>query len=301
MSTFAYRNISFNPLSPTASRRSRYNMTRDMINDYLTYLGQTKGLSVQTIKSYKNNLRKLLDWLDSQRIELLTANFETIQRYINYLKEDGESTSTIKQSAATIRGFFRWAKHNGQSVDEQIRFVETPKMRKKLQRIYGDIDFVSVSKDYEIDGNIRCMIVLMRCLGLRISEVLALHRSDIDKTTHTITIHGKGNIERSVYYSESVKQYLNNNIKSSKDLLFDYADRQARYEIWLALSKHTSNKACNPHSLRHRFATSLIDNGARLTTVQRLLGHSSIATTEHYLHLSDCSARNEFENTCFNI
>lgn len=272
-----------------------------MINGYLTYLGQTKGLSAQTIKSYRNNLCQLLDWLESQGIDLVSVSSDILQNYINYLNEDGKSTSSIKQSASTIRGFYRWLKHKGLSVDDKIRFIETPKMRKSQQRIYGDIDFVSVSKDKEINGNIRCMIVLMRCLGLRISEVLALHKSDINKTTHTITIHGKGSIERSVYYSESVKQYLNSNIQTSKDLLFDYEDRQARYEIWQALSKHTSNKACNPHSLRHRFATSLIDNGAQLTTVQRLLGHSSIATTEHYLHLADCSIRNDYDNTCFNI
>lgn len=272
-----------------------------MINSYLTYLAQTKGLSAQTLKSYRNNLSQLQDWLQLQGIDLLTANSDCIQNYINYLNQDGKSTSTIKQSASTIRGFFRWAKHSGFSVDDRIRYVETPKMRNSHQRIYGDIDFVSVTKDNGIDGNIRCMIVLMRCLGLRISEVLALRKSDIDKTTHTITIHGKGCKDRSVYYSEGVKQYLNSNITSSQDLLFDYEDRQARYQVWLALSKHTSNNACNPHSLRHRFATSLIDNGARLTTVQRLMGHSSIATTEHYLHLADHSIRHDFENTCFNV
>ena len=272
-----------------------------MINSYLTYLAQTKGLSAQTLKSYRNNLSQLQDWLQAHGIELLTANSDCIQNYISHLNQDGKSTSTIKQSASTIRGFFRWAKHRGLSVDDRIRYVETPKMRNCHQRIYGDIDFVSVTKDNQIEGNIRCMIVLMRCLGLRISEVLALRKSDIDKTTHTITIHGKGCKDRSVYYSEPVRQYLNSNITMSKDLLFDYEDRKARYEIWLALSKHTSNNACNPHSLRHRFATSLIDNGARLTTVQRLMGHSSIATTEHYLHLADHSIRADFENTCYNI
>lgn len=272
-----------------------------MINDYLTYLAQTKGLSSQTIKSYRNNLSQLADWLDSKGIALVSVNACIIQRYINSLGEDGKSTSTIKQTASTIRGYFRWLKHNGMSVDERIRYVETPKHRKSLQRIYGDVDFISVAKDNAISPNVRCMIVLMRCLGLRISEVLALRKSDIDKTTHTITVHGKGSIDRSVYYSESVKQYLNRNIKTTEDKLFDYEDRQARYEIWKALKKHSSNNACNPHSLRHRFATSLIDNGARLTTVQRLMGHSSIATTEHYLHLADCSIRHEFDNTCFNI
>lgn len=272
-----------------------------MINGYLTYLCQTKGLSMQTIKSYSINLIQLRKWLDSHGIDFLSANFDTIQSYINHLNEDGKSTSSIKQAASTIRGFYRWAKHQGQSVDDKIRFVETPKSRKSQQRIYGDIDFLSVARDNEISPNVRCMIVLMRCLGLRISEVLALHKSDIDKTSQTITIHGKGSKDRSVYYSESVKCYLNSNIVMSKDRLFDYDDRHARYEIWHALNKHTSNKVSNPHSLRHRFATSLIDNGARLTTVQRLLGHSSIATTEHYLHLADLSIRNDFESTCFNM
>ena len=168
-----------------------------MINSYLTYLAQTKGLSAQTLKSYRNNLIQLRDWLDAQGIDLLTVNSESIQDYINHLTRDGKSTSSIKQSASTIRGFFRWAKHSGLQVDDRIRYVETPKMRNSNQRIYGDIDFVSVAKDNGIDGNIRCMIVLMRCLGLRISEVLALRKSDIDKTTHTITIHGKGCKDRS--------------------------------------------------------------------------------------------------------
>ncbi|MBF6072991.1 site-specific integrase, partial [Nocardia farcinica] len=93
-----------------------------MINSYLTYLAQTKGLSAQTLKSYRNNLSQLQDWLQAHCIDLLTANSDCIQNYINYLNQDGKSTSSIKQSASTIRGFYRWAKHRGLSVDDRIRY-----------------------------------------------------------------------------------------------------------------------------------------------------------------------------------
>lgn len=265
-----------------------------MIKKFISYLTTTLRLSNATVKAYNNHLTQLQEYLGEHGLSLLDATSEQIQEYLNTMTTIGKSAATCKQAASTYRSFYKWLKHEGIITDGNIRYVQTPRLNKNLPRTSNDIDFLATIKDTSIDGETRAMIVLMRICGLRISEVLALRTADIDKTTNTILINGKGNKQRKVYYSDGAKEFLNNHCSPKGGYIFSFTDRQARYNIYLALSKHTNSNATNSHSLRHAFATRLIEAGAQLTTVQSLLGHSDIRTTSRYLHCAEKTIKADY-------
>lgn len=265
-----------------------------MIKSFISYLTTTLRVSNATANAYSNNLTKLQEFLGMNGYTLLDATSQQIQEYLDTMSKAGRAASSCKQAASTYRSFYKWLKHEGIMTDSNIRYVQTPRLIKNLPRTANDIDFLATIKDTSIDGETRAMIVLMRTCGLRISEVLALRTSDVDKATNTILINGKGNKQRKVYYSEGTKSFLNSNCRPKNGYIFSSTDRQARYNIYLALSKHTNSNATNSHSLRHAFATRLIENGAQLTTVQSLLGHSDIRTTSRYLHCAESSIKADF-------
>lgn len=265
-----------------------------MIKNFISYLTTTLRVSNATAKAYSNNLTKLHEYLSMNGYNLLDATSQQIQYYLDTMSNDGKSPASCKQAASTYRSFYKWLKHEGIITDSNIRYVQTPRLSKNLPRTANDIDFISTIKDNSIDGETRAMIVLMRTCGLRISEVLSLRTTDIDKSTNTILINGKGNKQRKVYYSEGTKSFLNSYCRPKNGYIFSSTDREARYNIYLALSKHTNSNATNSHSLRHAFATRLIENGAQLTTVQTLLGHSDIRTTQRYLHCAEAAIKSDF-------
>ena len=265
-----------------------------MIKRFISYLTKTLRLSNATVKAYNNHLTQLQDYLISNGHSLLDATSQQIQEYLDTMTTVGKSAATCKQAASTYRSFYKWLKHEGIITDDNIRYVQTPRLSKNLPRISNDIDFLATIKDISIDGEIRAMIVLMRICGMRISEVLALRTADIDKTTNTILINGKGNKQRKVYYSDGAKDFLNSHCRPKDGYIFPFSDRQARYNIYLALSKHTNSNATNSHSLRHAFATRLVEAGAQLTTVQSLLGHSDIKTTSRYLHCAEKAIKADY-------
>lgn len=265
-----------------------------MIATFIEHLRNTRRLSSHTLRAYDRNLRNLNNYIENKGYHMAELTKEVIQDYLTALSKDGKSTATLRQIAATIRTFFRWLKHNGLLVDSNIRYIETPKMAKVLPHTISDIDLRKVLNDLTIDSPVRAMIALIRCTGLRISEVLSLRRTDINKTELSIRVHGKGSKDRIVYYSTKLQSYLNKTVRPLNERLFPYEDRHARYMIYLALRKHSQNKYLSAHIIRHSFATSLLQAGAQLTTIQALLGHENLKTTEKYLSISNNDIRNDY-------
>lgn len=265
-----------------------------MIAKFIEYLSQTRGTSPHTIRAYKRNLTKLNDYALSHGYSIVEITSQTIQDYLTTLTQEGKRPATLHQIAATYRTFFKWLKHQGLLIDDTIKYVETPKMARTLPHTISDIDLRNVIKDESIDSPIRAMIALIRCTGLRISEVLSLRLTDINKHDMSIHISGKGKKDRIVYYSSALQTFLNKTCKPKDGILFPFEDRQARYMIYLALHRHSQGQCLSPHIIRHSFASAMLRNGAKLTTIQTLLGHDSLKTTEKYLDISIDDIRQDY-------
>lgn len=259
-----------------------------MIHQYISYLAYTKGYSNNTLKSYNQaliqfvNYRKQCD--SNARWSTTTAG--DVQDYLGWLKECEKSNATIHLHASAIKGMFRFIVHNGGTIDKDIYHVECPKMVKSDAATIAPADIEDTIADTSIATDIRLIIAMIADSGLRISEVLSLRPLDFDKSNMTIIIHGKGGKTRYCYYSTRVKAMLNAYKRyTHRDcLLFQGDERIIRYNIHMALRKHSNAPKLSPHIIRHTFATEMLSNGLNIAALKKQLGHEDIKSTERYLN-----------------
>lgn len=266
-----------------------------MIHDFLSYLQHTKGYSNNTIKSYGHYLFDLSLYLREVGKVETAATLNDIQIYLDALRL---SPSTKKLMASAYRSYYRWLRHKGFDTDKNIRYLETPKLAKRIPHTINVEEIAATLNDKSINGEVRAMIALIRYTGLRISEVLNLRLSDINKEMMSIIVTGKGAKERVVYYNETLRNYLNANVRPTEGKLFRFSDREARYLIHAALIKHSSATYNSPHILRHTFASDLLGNGCPLMTIKELLGHESVKTTEGYLRVNNNNVKSDYLQYC---
>lgn len=266
-----------------------------MVQEYLCYLQQTKGYSNNTIKSYGHYLSDLSLYLREVGKVETAASLNDLQFYLDALSL---SPSTKKLMASAYRSYYRWLRHKGFDTDRNIRYLETPKLAKRIPHTINVEEIAATLNDKSINGEVRAMIALIRYTGLRISEVLNLRLSDIDKERMSICIIGKGAKERVVYYNETLRNYLNANVRPIEGKLFRFSDREARYLIHAALTKHSTAVYNSPHILRHTFASDLLGNGCPLMTIKELLGHESVKTTEGYLRVNNHNVKSDYLQYC---
>lgn len=266
-----------------------------MIHDFLRYLQQTKGYSYNTIKSYGHYLSDLSLYLREVGKVETAATLSDLQSYLDALNL---SPATKKLMASAYRSYYRWLRHKGMETDRNIRYLETPKLAKRIPHTINVEEIAATLQDKSINGEVRAMIALIRYTGLRISETLNLRLSDIDKDRMSICVNGKGAKERVVYYNETLRNYLNANVSPIDGKLFRFSDREARYLIHAALTKHSTATYNSPHILRHTFASDLLGNGCPLMTIKELLGHESVKTTEGYLRVNNHNVKSDYLQYC---
>ena len=181
---------------------------------------------------------------------------------------------------------FRFIVHNGGTIDKAIYHVECPKMVKSDAATIAPSDIENTIADTSITIDTRLIIALIADSGLRISEVLSLRPLDFDKSSMSITIVGKGGKTRYCYYSTRVQTMLNAYKRDThRDcLLFNGDERMIRYNIHMALRKHSNAPKLSPHIIRHTFATEMLCNGLNLAALKKQLGHEDIKSTERYLN-----------------
>ena len=263
---------------------------------YLEYLELEKGLAQNTIMAYERDIGALLDYFGGN-VENITR--QNINSYIYYLKENKYTATSIARKIASIKGFFRWACANGYFKSNPTEFLEQQKLPKKLPKVLS-IEEINTILAEDLTTVQRVIMELLYGCGLRVSELAGLNVNDVDIRAKYLRCLGKGSKERLVplnknaikalkgFYPE--REYIVNkyNLDTGKILLHDSGKPFTRQDIYNFIHSQglKLHKSISPHTLRHSFATHLLENGADLRVVQELLGHSDVATTQLYTHIS---------------
>lgn len=282
----------------------------EAIDDFIGYCIFEKGLSDKTKESYYNDLTVYKDFLAKRNITKVEAIESNDIK--SFLKErSNEKSTTIAHNLTVIKNFHLYLLKQKLVKTNVSEFIERPKLRKSLPKTLSieDIDkLLDIRLNTPFDYRNKAMLELMYGSGLRVSEVVNLTVNNIDMTNCLIRIMGKGNKERevplgeySIYY---LKLYLNKRgellKKRSCDKLFlnNHGNGMTRQGFFKILKKLLADKGLNPevspHTLRHSFATHLINRGADLRSIQEMLGHADISTTKIYTRVSDDKVKEDY-------
>lgn len=275
------------------------------IKRFKKFLQVEKGLSPNSIYSYTYDLKKFYDFLISINKNILSATQEDIQQFLKYEKNKKKnSTRTLARSLAAIRQFYNFVSDNFEEIDNPTVKIETPHIEKSLPDFLTVTEvnklFTLITENDLYELRDKAIFELLYSCGLRITEAIELKTNDIDFENRFIAVTGKGSKERLIPMGDEAVRLLKKYIHDSRmDILgkreSDYifiskkGSKLNRKSVWRLLKNYVVRtkieKNITPHTLRHSFATHLIENGADLRSVQELLGHTDISTTQVYTHL----------------
>ncbi len=276
-----------------------------LIDQYCNDVSFKRGLSKNTILAYKSDLKIFLKWLEHDKQKFSSADRVIINNYLADRLDKGISVSTVQRIITCIKSFYLFLFENKIIDNNPAQLIENPKKRRKLPTIISENEVEKLLESPNIKTSIglrdKCILELLYSAGLRISELLNIRVNQISKEKPFLKIKGKGNKERLVPIGSSAMSLLilyidtyRANLKPSShiDMLFlnENGSIISRQACWEMIQKHATvsliNKKISPHNLRHAFATHLLNNGADLRTVQMLLGHASLSTTQIYTHIA---------------
>jgi integrase/recombinase XerD len=271
---------------------------------YYTYLKLEKGLSANSIKAYEFDLQRLQEYMDKHGIDIVHASFDDLQAFIFDTSKEISSVRTQARLIAGIHSFYRFLLYHNYIEQDPSELLETPKKEMHIPEVLSldEIDRMIAQIDMsksESHRN-RAIVEILYGSGLRVSELVNLRLSDIYLNEGYMRITGKGNKQRLVPLSpvatEWFKYWMQDRGKldikpEAVDIAFvnRYGRQLTRAMIFTIIKNLTKaaeiKKTISPHTLRHSFATHLLQNGADLRIIQQLLGHESISTTEIYTHV----------------
>lgn len=281
-----------------------------LLDEFIDYLDRVKRLSKNTQESYRRDLDQYLVFLDTNKItDLALTNKTTIITYLLNLQKHGRARSTISRSLASIRGFYRFLLLNRLIEDDPTLNLEAPKQEKRPPKFLtlDEIDILLSQPCEDTNKGVRdkAMLELLYATGMRVSELISLNMDDVDLDLGYIKCSSNSK-ERVIpvgsialgYLEKYIRDYRQGFIKDEKEealFLNFYGNRLTRQGFWKIVKAYTSkaqiNKVITPHTLRHSFATHLIQNGADLKSVQKMLGHSDISVTQVYANIAKKKSR----------
>jgi integrase/recombinase XerD len=278
-------------------------MEEELIKRFLNYLAVEKGLAKNTLESYERDLRRYLLSMKTKRPDEITQS--DVISFMALLSSGGISTRSAARGLAAIRGFHKYLLTDGLAQTDPAVNLETPRGWKRLPKTLSSADVDSLLNQPDASTLIglrdKAMLEMIYATGLRVSELVGLRMPDVNLERGFLVVMGKGSKERAVPMGETaitaVKAYLaraRQGLLKGKDseMLFISSQRRGmtRQMFWERIRFYTVKagigKNVSPHTLRHSFATHLLDNGADLRAVQAMLGHSDISTTQIYTHVS---------------
>ena len=287
-------------------------MERDVVRGYVRYLKLQRGMSGNTLDAYQRDLRKLLDYLAHENKDIREVELEDLEHFSASLHDIGIGARSQCRILSGVRSFFRYLQLDGYRDDDPTELLESPKLGDHLPEVLSleEVDKLEASIDlskWEGHRNKAIIEVLFSC-GLRVSELVNLKLSDLYIDEEFVKVLGKGSKERLVPISEKAIKELNLWFDDRKQMSIkpgeeDYVflNRRGahltRTMILIMIKRQAEaagiKKTISPHTLRHSFATALLEGGADLRVIQALLGHESIGTTEIYTHIDTSMLRQE--------
>ena len=271
------------------------------LGSFFTFLYVEKGLSKNTVDAYKNDLKDFLSWLNKINIQDYKKVTETeINEYVAHLFKNGLKSSSVNRKISTLKSFYLFLIKKKLISLSPLSEVITPKKEQYLPSSMSEdeVEQLLQSPNIELDIEIRdkAMIEMLYATGMRISELINLKMIDIDIERSVLKVLGKGSKERLVPFgekaSDSLSYYLKKRKKSSAKEVFlsNRGKKMTRTGFWqrikIYISREGLKDTISPHTLRHAFATHLLNRGADLRSVQLLLGHSDLSTTQIYTHIA---------------
>ena len=287
-----------------------------LLKKYINHIKLEKRLAANSVEAYERDLTDFLEYLDSHGLCLTQADSVNISEYIIHLsKEKDFSDRSLARSISSLRGFLKFLLEDNFIIPEMLEILEPVKLKKslpvfltyeELQRLFSVVDTSTPSGFRD-----RTILELFYSSGLRVSELIDLKLGNIFRKKQLLLVFGKGSKERVVPYSDDAAVYLHEYIDRMRYQLMKKGDfneyvflnnrggKLTRQGIWKKLKEFAVlagiTKDISPHKLRHTFATHLLEGGADLRSVQMLLGHSSINTTEIYTHVEQEAIHREFD------
>lgn len=289
-------------------------MNREL-DSFIEYLLDIKKYSIHTSNNYKLDIEEYISYCKNINIDPFNIDYQDIKKYLMHLYEKKYKPTTVSRKISALRSFYKFLLNNSKVNENPFIFISLPKKEKKLPKYvnYEDVSTIFNTPDLNSFYGIRDRLILelLYGTGIRVSELCNIKLKDITISSNKILILGKGNKERIVYYGDYCDEILNKYLELRNSYLkgknHDYLllnrfgnkinKRTVQNTLSEILKKASIKKNITPHTLRHTFATHLLNEGCDILTVKELLGHSSLDTTQIYTHVSNEKLRSEYLKT----
>ncbi|HKS26699.1 MAG TPA: site-specific tyrosine recombinase XerD [Pyrinomonadaceae bacterium] len=283
----------------TVERASR----RNLVREYLTYLQVERGLAGNSLESYRRDLRRLEEWAARVGKPVEELERADLRAWIASLSREGLAPRSVSRATSAARGFYRFLMLDGHIKRHPAEDLDTPQAGAHLPRFLSEDEMERLlsAPDTATEEGLRDRAILevMYASGLRISELISLKPSDVDMDAGLLSCHGKGSKERRIPIGKSATRWLElyraarlRQTRTHDARLFvnSLGAPLTRHNVWASIKRYSERAGLenvSPHTLRHSFATHLLQRGADSRSVQSLLGHSDISTTQIYTHITD--------------
>ena len=285
-------------------------MSRDLIREYLSYLRVEKGLAKNSLDAYENDLTKLKAWTEKNGFSIQALTRQDLREWLIDLNRAKLSDSSRRRVVSSLRGFYKFLVIDGHIKANPAEDLDVPQKGSYLPRFLtqDEIEQLFAVPDITIETGLRdrAILELMYACGLRASEVASLRPSDVDLESGILTTTGKGSKTRRVPVGSSAVEWLRSYIgvrrrKENIEIpeLFvspagEPITRRTIYKMVKSNAEAAGLEDVSPHTLRHSFATHLVQNRADIRSVQQMLGHADISTTQIYTHMTDAHLRDSY-------
>ena len=289
----------------------------DMIEKFLDYLKYERNRSELTVQSYERSLREFESYFKNRQGQLSWESIDSdvIRDWMESLMDKGDMASTVNRCLSAVRSFYRFALSRRLVKHDPSHVVKGPKKQKPLPQFVREnemdrlLDIKEMWGSQYKDVRARTIIITFYSTGVRLAELVGLNTADVDFTSHQLKVTGKRNKQRIIPFGAELEKELQNYIAlrdaevgHATDPLFtsEKGERIKRSQVEKLVKDHLSQvttlKKRSPHVLRHSFATAMLNNGAGLESVRKLLGHESVATTEIYTHTTFEQLKKVYKN-----